>query len=102
MGAMPVLGALYPSDFTSALYTQPGGPGTIVYPQQTIGEKNSLWSAGCGHFFNEWCVSRTSYTDNGNVVHTVSLVTCSICGFLVQIIDPFWLIYTPSFEFIMG
>ena len=97
-----ILGALYPWDNVTPPYTQPGGPGTQTFPAQTQGEMMGLFTAQCGHFFNSWHVQQASYVDDEGNTHTVNLVQCPLCAILVQIIDPFWLIYTLDYMYIIG
>ena len=102
MGSPYIIGALYPPDDIVPKYSQPGGPGTTAYPQQSIGEMVALFVAGCSHWFNSWRVQESSYTDAFDVVHTVALVQCPLCGYLEQIIDPYNLIYTDMYAYIIG
>src|SRR5208283_4728132 len=100
MGSPYILGALYPPDEIYAKFTQPGGPGTPVFPQQQIGEQIGTFMADCGHYFLDWMVQMGSYKDNEGVTHRVALITCPLCGYLNQIVDPYELINTDAFYFI--
>ena len=93
----PQVGTLFPVDFTAAVYTQPGGPGTTVYPQQAQGEMMGLFNAGCGHFFNSWLVQCAAVCGVPSAI-----VGCPLCGYVVQIITPFSLIYTYEYAYILG
>jgi hypothetical protein len=97
-------GALYPPDpGVVPAYTQPGGPGTLAYPQQTMGEQMGLFVGGCGHWFGSWFVQEGSFLDpDTDTVMSVALVTCPLCGFLQQQIIPFDRIYSFEFYYIIG
>jgi hypothetical protein len=56
----PVVGQLFPTDDTNGPWSQPGGIGTKVFPEQQIGEKIGLFTAFCEHWFNSWLIQQTS------------------------------------------
>ena len=81
------------------VWTQPGGVGTLVYPQpQQYSPENyqgyqqsqmsypALYSAGCGHFFNCYSIQEVFQPSSGD---QVALVLCPQCGYVQQVIDPF-------------
>lgn len=73
----------------NGLFRQPGGPGTLVYPQQTTGvdyfstkpfsELTGMFSCGCGHFVNEPMMQQ-EYDENTNGL--IMLIICPICSFI--------------------
>lgn len=95
------VGTLYQSPFNYILWTQPGGPGTTVYPQQEnaiydppqnpippgifFSESSGLWFAGCGHNMDTWHIF-TDYDDTTNM--SAAVITCNLCSYIVQIIEP--------------
>ncbi len=91
------VGALYPSGGRSGVaWTQPGGVGTPIYPQQATGtdyfsphpfsELSGTMSAPCGHYMNAPLVQREfDYTTN----QSVALICCELCGYVVWTISPF-------------
>lgn len=85
-------------------FTQPGGPGTAVFPTQQNGtpwtdwpvvglviqEYQPWWAPGCGHSIKEWTVIREwDYETN----QSVALVTCRVCSYVQSTVEPFeeWL-----------
>ena len=85
-------------------FTQPGGPGTEVFPTQAnaipwlaypipgliLNEYSPWWAPSCGHSIKFWKIIREQdYTTNSSV----ALVCCSICSFIQSTIEPFeeWL-----------
>ena len=91
------VGALYPNGgLNNIAWSQPGGPGTIVYPQQQIGgayesitpfnEATGMFRAGCGHAMNQALVQREYDYDNDI---SVALVTCPLCGYVQYSLSPF-------------
>ncbi len=104
MGSPYILGALYPdSTDVYPVFTQPGGPGTQTFPAQPIGERMGLFNAGCGHWFDAWLVTRSSFLDpDTHTVMSVALVLCPLCQFLQQQIIPYERIYGPEFVYILG
>lgn len=79
------------------LFLQPAGPGTATYPQQPIGEKLGMFTASCGHFFNNWMVLNRAYLGIFS-----AYICCPICGFVQRILTPQNLIYTDAFYIIVG
>jgi hypothetical protein len=86
-------------------FTQPGGPGTQVFPTQAnatpwaawpaagvmvLQEYSPWWAPGCGHSVKTLKVIREfDYETNSSV----ALVCCEICSYLQRTIEPFeeWL-----------
>jgi hypothetical protein len=81
------------------VWTQPGGIGTLVYPQpqelsperyqgypRRVMNYPALYSARCGHFFNCYEIFEVLSPSDG---HQVALVVCPQCGFIQEIIDPY-------------
>ena len=95
----PPLGTLYIANYNGIAWSQPGGPGTIVYPQQNTGsfgypgdqllmqEKGQgLWVSGCQHWLDTWQIWKDiNVCTNQNV----AILTCPICSFIQQIITPY-------------
>lgn len=78
-------------------FEQPGGTGTATRPQQHIGEKLGTFTAGCGHFFNNWMVLNRAFLGEFS-----AYICCPICGFVQNIVTPQSLIYTDAFYIIIG
>ena len=100
------VGAMYYGGLVDGqpFFTQPGGPGTQVFPTQqnaapwpdypipglVIQEYSPWWAPGCGHSIKFWKVIREyDYTTSSSV----ALVTCEICSYVQNTIEPFedWL-----------
>jgi hypothetical protein len=108
----PVLGQLLPEPY-QPFPKQPGGIGTpVTDPVQKPDEKTGMFTAGCGHWFNNYNIQQSSiasgsapygsgnYGDNGYGVSgsrvAVKLACCPLCGYVQQILpvatfdnDPF-------------
>lgn len=85
-------------------YTQPGGPGTQVFPAQPNGQPWPDWPAAgemvysfgawwipfCLHFVDFWDVIREYDYDNST---SVALITCPVCNIVQAVYTPFeaWL-----------
>lgn len=84
----PQVGTLYKPQTIPGptLYTQPGGPGTLVYPQQPLGEKSAQYSFGCGHFFN---IPRIWEEFDPVSGEQAAIIACPICTFIQQIVIPY-------------
>jgi hypothetical protein len=87
--ALPEIGTLYtpfePGNLPPT-YTQPGGAGTLVYPQQPMGERSAQYAAGCGHWFNCWTILE-AYDDVKEV--QAAIIACPLCFYVQQIIEPY-------------
>jgi hypothetical protein len=83
---MRPLGTLYFSPISAGVtvWTQPGGPGTLVFPQQQPGEMIGLFSFGCGHWFNNICVVFEADTDQVQVAYLI----CPLCSYIQRAIKP--------------
>lgn len=87
------VGQLYNSGRVNGLpvWSQPDGIGGLVYPQmpQTLSGQPavypSLYAWGCGHRTNTAEIF-TVFDPYSN--QQVALVTCSMCSFIQQIIEP--------------
>jgi hypothetical protein len=100
------VGALYPPPGgLGGFWKQPGGVGTLVYPQQQTGvdyfsttpfsELSGVFSAPCGHFMNEPLVQREyDYTAG----QSVALICCELCGFVVYTLSPFEAALDTTFQ----
>lgn len=84
-------------------FTQPGGPGTAVFPTQYSGpwvdfpipglvitEYIPWWSPGCGHAIKMWTVIREFDYDTNQ---SCALICCRICTYVQNVYEPFeeWL-----------
>jgi len=97
------IGALYPPGGLHGIkWSQPGGVGTQVFPQQQTGvdyfsvrpfsELSGVWSSPCGHFSNTpWIQQEYDYTTE----NSVALICCPLCGIVVYTIEPFDLALNP-------
>lgn len=90
-------GELFQPNDAYPVFEQPSGPGTVTYPQQQIGEKLGTFTAGCGHFFNNWMVLNRAFLGVFS-----AYICCPVCGFVQNIVTPQKLIYTDAFYIIIG
>jgi hypothetical protein len=81
--AVILIGTLYNPRQSNIPWTQPGGPGTTVYPQEQINvpfaaypvvgqiwaENSGLWVAGCGHWINEPMIFQDGNGFVGNLTY---------------------------------
>jgi hypothetical protein len=77
-------------------WTQPGGPGTTVFPQQVRANSDQLsiepyseltgtYMGSCNHSFNQCAV----YTDwDYDTSMSVALICCPICSVVFRTIEP--------------
>ena len=91
------IGALYPpGGLNNIKWSQPGGVGTPVYPQQQTGvdyfsshpfsELSGQFSVGCGHFCNMPLVQQEyDYVTESSV----ALICCPLCGYVQYTLEPF-------------
>jgi len=88
VATVPQIGTLYKNPVQSGItvWVQPGGPGTLVYPQQSQGQKSALYSLGCGHWVNTLEVFEEYDPDTGI---QVALLCCPACSYIQQIISPY-------------
>jgi hypothetical protein len=85
-----VPGTLYNPKQSNIPWSQPGGPGTLVYPQQQINvawgppngypvpgqffiESSGLFVSGCGH----WMDAPRIFIDSG-----LAVVCCALCSYI--------------------
>lgn len=90
------VGELYPTEYYPK-FQQPGGIGTPTFPEQQIGEKLGQFSAGCGHFFQNWYVPSSAYLGIPSCY-----ICCPICGWIQQILTPQSLLYTDAYFIVIG
>lgn len=83
---IPVVGELFNSDlFYTGPWTQQGGPGGIVDPQQTIGQKNGQYLWGCSHSINS---AEYVFCQDASGAPKAA-VRCPQCGWVATIeVDP--------------
>jgi hypothetical protein len=86
MSAYPQLGTMLYGGLVNGLpvWTQPGGPGTLVFPQQELGQQVALFSFACGHWSNHINVV-VEQSDPG--VQSALLV-CPLCSYVFRIMTP--------------
>ena len=87
-------------------FTQPGGPGTQVFPTQAnavpwtdypipgliLNEYNPWWAPPCGHSLKYFdLIQEFDYETNSSVM----LITCAVCNFVVNTIEPASEAYNP-------
>jgi hypothetical protein len=102
------IGALYYGGLQNGqpFWTQPGGIGTIVYPQPqngpwtdypigglTINETGfAWWLPGCGHSIQAWrLIQEFDYDTNQSVM----LITCPSCSWVQNVLSPASEAYDP-------
>lgn len=68
-------------------FTQPGGIGTPVVPQQEENNNQGMFQPGCGHSIMEYDV-RCMEVD-GEPEAPSAVVCCPLCGYVQTIITPF-------------
>lgn len=95
--AVPVVGEIFDPQDYNPKFTQPGGPGTAVFPAQQTGELVGMWFSGCGHSFNAWMVDCVAVAGVPTAV-----IMCPVCRFCQRLITPFSSIYDPANEIIMA
>lgn len=91
------VGKLYDPKYNNIEWTQPGGAGTPVYPQQVTGgfdllsnkpfsELSGQYIGVCGHSFNMCTVFREVDVNTGE---SVALLCCPSCSCVQRTISPF-------------
>lgn len=95
------LGALYQTNYHNIAWYQPGGPGTVVSPQQADGTPfsaypvpgqifveagSALWRAGCGHGFDCFRIQRDFDTVTGL---SAALILCPVCSYIINVLEPY-------------
>ena len=107
----PAVGSLYIQNYNGIAWSQPGGIGTTVYPQQNTGSfgypgnqilmqepGQGLWTAGCGHWYD--CLQVFKDIDvctNQNI----ALFCCPLCSYIIRAVEPFDSIYDPVSSYIL-
>jgi len=95
-----LIGTLYIPNYHGIAWTQPGGPGTTVYPTQGDGpwlqypvsgqflapSSEALWHPGCGHGIDFFTVLRDFDLINDM---SAAVIICGICSYLIQLIEPY-------------
>lgn len=100
-----VVGTLYIPNFNGIAWSQPGGPGTTVFPQQNTGPfwlqpnktypllgppfaeaGQSLWINPCGHGDDVSQVFRDYDCLTGS---SAAVVVCSVCSYILRLIEPY-------------
>jgi hypothetical protein len=89
-------GELLPPDDIVPKYSQPGGTGNPVFPQQQQGELIGMWFAGCGHSFNNYMVTFRSIGCGPS-----ALLQCPLCSWVQRVWTPASLIYDNEQNFIL-
>jgi hypothetical protein len=91
------VGAVYDPKYNSVAWSQPGGPGTQVFPAQVTGgfdllsnvpfnERTGQYTGTCQHSFNECAVFRDyDYTNNVSV----ALLCCPVCSCVQRTLEPY-------------
>jgi hypothetical protein len=100
-----LIGTLYMKNFNSVPWSQPGGPNTVVFPQQQLGpwpnypvqgqffiEASGLWTVGCGHFVDYPYIFRDFDPCSGL---SMALVACPMCSYVQYGLEPYELFYDP-------
>src|SRR5271165_5196933 len=98
MSSFPVVGVIWNPPSYSPPFTQPGGPGTAVFPAQAVGELLGQWTDGCGMSFNNCMVGSATGQDGGQV----AVVMCPLCRYVQELIEPYSAIQSFPFEIIFG
>lgn len=102
------VGSLYIPNYGGIHWTQPGGVGTTVFPQQNTGPfwnnpgksypligppfaeaGQALWISPCGHGFDTVQIFRDY---DSNTSQSAAVVCCPICSFLIELLEPYSLL----------
>ena len=98
------IGTLYQKNYGGIAWSQPGGPGTQVFPTQNVGnyafypvsgqiwQELGLWTSGCNHWWDCMAVVR-DFNDATNM--SAACFLCPVCSYLINIVSPFEAIYNP-------
>jgi hypothetical protein len=103
---LPAIGTLAVANWNGIAWSQPGGAGTTVYPQEQVNvpftaypvggqiwaENSGLWVLGCGHWQNAVLILR-SYDPVNQV--SAALICCALCTFVQRIQEPYESIENP-------
>jgi hypothetical protein len=101
------IGLQYDPKWNNIAWSQDGGVGTKVYPQQVTGNSNILsiepfneldgvYILGCGHSINEALIFRDWDYDTGM---SVALICCSICTYIQSRVEPYELALTNDLQY---
>lgn len=94
-----LVGTVYIPNYNGIPWTQPGGPGTTVFPQQQSNpwanypvagqffiEASGLWTVGCGHWVDYPYVWRDYDACTGE---SCAIVSCPICSYIQYLMEPY-------------
>jgi hypothetical protein len=94
-----VVGSLYIPNYQGIAWSQPGGVGTTVYPQQNTGSfgypenqilmqepGQGLWVSPCGHWLDTWQVFRDYDTAAQS---SAAIQTCPMCSYINRVYEPY-------------
>jgi len=94
INTIPQLGTLFHGGkvYGEQIWTQPGGPGTTVYPQQQPGEEVAMFAMPyCGHWTNNFVVQINAFNPPSFQVDYVvpsAFLLCPLCGCVARILTP--------------
>jgi hypothetical protein len=86
--ALPAVGTFYLNPVRSGVrvWTQPGGPGTQVFPAQPQGEHAALYALICAHWIN--CLEVFEQYDPVTK-QQAAILCCPMCSTVQRIIIPY-------------
>lgn len=90
---MPIVGTFFNPKNYLPPFTQPGGRGTVTFPQEQTGELLGQWMLGCGHSMNNLEIGSAS-----SCGVQVALILCPLCSYLQNLINPYSAIYSYPYE----
>lgn len=82
----PQLGTMLYGGLVNGLpvWSQPGGPGTLVYPQQELGQQVAMFVFQCGHWSNHLNV----VVEQSAPGIRSALLICPLCSYVFRIMTP--------------
>lgn len=102
------VGALYIPNYNGIAWSQPGGVGTTVFPQQNTGQfwnqpgktfpllgppfaeaGQALWISACGHGWDSMWIAR-DFDSTTNM--SAAVCCCPLCSFIVRLLEPYTLL----------
>lgn len=104
---IPQLGTLFYKGQVNGeqIWTQPGGPGTPVYPQQQPGEQVAMFVMPyCGHWTNNLQVTFNAFNPPSfelDFVVPSAFLLCPLCSCVVRIMTPASLYLDNEANFIL-
>jgi hypothetical protein len=103
MSDLPAVGTLAFDGkvYGQVVWTQPGGPGTEVFPQQQPAERVAMFVFGCGHWANHLDIKIMGYMPPAQPLDKAAYVLCPLCSFVNRIIYPTSLLYDPIANYIV-